>query len=76
MFQKMPASASHLGLYSGEIGLTGEQLGIFPPGLQPPGLIGTVINVGYQLGYGAANVAAARFRSLVSARPEPLRPGA
>jgi hypothetical protein len=76
MFQKMPACASHLGLYSGEIGLTGEQLGIFPPGLQPPGLIGTVINVGYQLGYGAANVAAARFRSLVSARPEPLRPGA
>jgi hypothetical protein len=72
----MPACASHLGLYAGEIGLTGEQLGIFPPGLQPPGLIGTVINVGCQLGYGAANMAAARVRSLVSTRLEHLRRGA
>jgi hypothetical protein len=72
----MPACASHLGPYSGEIVLTGEQLGIFPPGLRPRGLIGTVTNVGCQLGYGAANVAAARFRSLVSTRLEHLRPGA
>jgi hypothetical protein len=72
----MPAYASHLGLYSGEIGLTGGQLGNFAPGLQPPGLIGTAINLSYQLGYGAANVAAARFRSLVSNMLEHLRPGA
>jgi GH15 family glucan-1,4-alpha-glucosidase len=30
VFQKMHTYANHLGLYSEEIGLTGEQLGNFP----------------------------------------------
>jgi hypothetical protein len=75
-FQKMSTYANHLGLYSGEIGLTGEQLANFPPGLQPPGLIGTAINLDYQLGCGAGNVAAAGFRSLVSNMLEHLRSSA
>ena len=35
--------------------------------------IGTTINLDYQLGYGAGNVAAAGFRSLVSNMLEHLR---
>ena len=36
-FEKMHTYANHLGLYSEEIGTTGEQLGNFPQGVQPPG---------------------------------------
>ena len=35
-FEKMFTYANHLGLYSEEIGSTGEQLGQLPAGLQPP----------------------------------------
>ena len=35
-FEKMSTYANHLGLYSEEIGLTGEQLGQLPAGVQPP----------------------------------------
>jgi hypothetical protein len=72
-FQKMSTYPNHLRLYSEEMGVTGEQLGNLPPGLQPHGLIGTTINLDYQLGYGAGNVAAAGFRSLVSNMLEHLR---
>lgn len=69
----MSTYPNHLRLYSEETGVTGEQLGNLPPGLQPHGLIGTTINLDYQLGYGAGNVAAAGFRSLVSNMLEHLR---
>jgi hypothetical protein len=72
----MSACAGHLGLYSAETGLTGEQLGNFPQAFGHLALIGTAINLGCQLGYGAGNVAAARFRSLVSNMLEHLRWGA
>jgi hypothetical protein len=41
-----------------------------------PTLIGTASNLDYQLGYGAGNVAAAGFRSLVSNMLEHLRSSA
>jgi GH15 family glucan-1,4-alpha-glucosidase len=34
--EKMFTYANHLGLFAEEIGLTGEQLGNFPPGVHPP----------------------------------------
>ncbi|MEN3268309.1 MAG: hypothetical protein V7646_5203, partial [Pseudonocardia sp.] len=36
-FEKMLTYANHVGLYSEEIALTGEQIGDFPTGLHPPG---------------------------------------
>jgi len=48
-FQEMFTYASHLGLYSEEIGLTGEQLGNFPRPFSHLALIGAAINLDYQL---------------------------
>ena len=56
--EKMFTYANHLGLYSEEIGLTGEQLGNFPQAFSHLALINAAINLDYQLDHGAGNVAA------------------
>jgi GH15 family glucan-1,4-alpha-glucosidase len=55
-FEKMQTYANHLGLYSEEIGLTGEQLGNFPQAFSHLSLISAAINLDYQLDHGAGQV--------------------
>jgi GH15 family glucan-1,4-alpha-glucosidase len=52
-FEKMQTYANHLGLYSEEIGLTGEQLGNFPQAFSHLSLINAAINLDYQLDHPA-----------------------
>ena len=47
---------AHLGLYSEDLGLTGEQLGNFPQAFSHLARINAAINLDYQLDYGAGNV--------------------
>jgi GH15 family glucan-1,4-alpha-glucosidase len=55
-FEKMLTYANHLGLYSEEIGQTGEQLGNFPQAFSHLALIDAAINLDYQLDHGAGLV--------------------
>jgi GH15 family glucan-1,4-alpha-glucosidase len=48
-FEKMCTYANHLGLYSEEIGLTGEQLGNFPQAFSHLSLINAAINLDHLL---------------------------
>ncbi len=56
VFNKMQTYANHLGLYSEEIGITGEQLGNFPQAFSHLSLINAAINLDYQLDHGAGDV--------------------
>ena len=56
IFEKMHSYANHLGLYSEEIGQTGEQLGNFPQAFSHLALIGAAINLDYQLDHGAGSL--------------------
>jgi GH15 family glucan-1,4-alpha-glucosidase len=56
VFEKMLTYANHVGLYSEEIGLTGEQLGNFPQAFTHLSLINAAINLDYQLDHGAGRV--------------------
>jgi GH15 family glucan-1,4-alpha-glucosidase len=56
VFEKMQTYANHLGLFSEEIGITGEQLGNFPQAFSHLALINAAINLDYQLDHGAGDV--------------------
>jgi GH15 family glucan-1,4-alpha-glucosidase len=56
VFEKMLTYANHLGLYSEEIGITGEQLGNFPQAFSHLSLINAAINLDYQMDHGAGDV--------------------
>jgi GH15 family glucan-1,4-alpha-glucosidase len=63
VFEKMHTYANHLGLFSEEIGLTGEQLGNFPQAFSHLSLINAAINLDYQLDHGAGDVGAVLARA-------------
>jgi len=48
-FEKMQTYGNHLGLYSEEIGSTGEQLGNFPQAFTHLSLINAAITLNHQL---------------------------
>lgn len=56
--EKMFTYANHLGLYSEEIGLTGEQLGNFPQAFSHLALINAAVNLDYELDHTAGKVGA------------------
>jgi pentatricopeptide repeat protein len=55
-FEKMLTYANHVGLFSEEIGLSGEQLGNFPQAFTHLALIDAAVNLDYQLDHGAGQV--------------------
>jgi GH15 family glucan-1,4-alpha-glucosidase len=56
VFEKMMTYANAVGLFSEEIGPTGEQLGNFPQAFSHLSLINAAINLDYQLDHGAGQV--------------------
>jgi GH15 family glucan-1,4-alpha-glucosidase len=63
VLEKMQTYGNHLGLYSEEIGITGEQLGNFPQAFSHLSLINAAINLDYQLDHGAGDVEPVLARS-------------
>jgi GH15 family glucan-1,4-alpha-glucosidase len=55
-FEKMLTYGNHLGLYSEEIGPTGEQLGNFPQAFSHLSLISAAMNLDHQLDHGSGSV--------------------
>ena len=55
-FEKMLTYASHVGLYSEEIGPTGEQLGNFPQAFSHLSLISAAVNLNQQIDHGAGSL--------------------
>jgi hypothetical protein len=55
-FEKMSTYANHLGLYSEEIGLTGETLGNFPQAFSHLAHINAALNLDFQLDHGPGRV--------------------
>jgi GH15 family glucan-1,4-alpha-glucosidase len=66
ILQKMFTYANHLGLYSEEIGLTGEQLGNFPQAFSHLALINAAVNLNEELDR-AAGLLTPAGRSLITA---------
>ena len=56
VFEKMFTYANHLGLFSEEIGATGEQLGNFPQAFSHLSLISAAVNLDRQLDHGPGSV--------------------
>ncbi len=56
VFEKMLTYGNHLGLYSEEVGPTGEQLGNFPQAFSHLSLITAAMNLDHQLSHGAGSV--------------------
>jgi GH15 family glucan-1,4-alpha-glucosidase len=56
VFEKMLTYSNAVGLFSEEIGPTGEQLGNFPQAFSHLSLINAAINLDYQLDHGAGHV--------------------
>ena len=67
-FEKMLTYANHLGLFSEEIGLTGEQLGNFPQAFTHLALINAAINLDQQLDHGAGEAEPHRQPRMPAAR--------
>ena len=55
-FEKMSTYANHLGLYSEEIGMTGEALGNFPQAFSHLAQINAALNLDSQLDHGSGLV--------------------
>ena len=68
-FEKMLTYANHLGLYSEEIGLTGEQLGNFPQAFSHLALINAAVNLDDQLDHGSGEVEPVLARARRSSTP-------